>query len=87
MKLNEHEISLIKEYIKKIADSKIKLENNYTMVSALREALDDLLMQTEMLIDEEYGKLSHKDFKRAWYNISESFEKIFKNIQKNLMVK
>lgn len=62
-------------------------ESNYTMITALREALDDLLMKTEMLIDEEYGKLSHKDFKRAWYNISESFEKVFKNIQRNLIGK
>jgi hypothetical protein len=65
----------------------IKENNNYTMISALREALDDLLMKTEMLIDEEYGKSSHKDFKRSWYNISETFEKTFKNIQRSLMVK
>jgi len=85
MKLSLKEISLIKEYIKKITSP--KMENNYTMISALREALDDLLMKTEMLIDEEYGKSSHKDFKRAWYNISETFEKTFKNIQRSLMVK
>jgi len=85
MKLNKKEISLIKEYIKKITSP--KLENNYTMISALREALDDLLMKTEMLIDSEYGKSSHKDFKRSWYNISETFEKTFKNIQRSLMVK
>lgn len=65
----------------------IKENNNYTMISALREALDDLLMKTEMLIDSEYGKSSHKDFKRSWYNISETFEKTFKNIQRSLMVK
>lgn len=73
---------------KKITNKKaIKESNNYTMISALREALDDLLMKTEMLIDSEYGKSSHKDFKRSWYNISETFEKTFKNIQRSLMVK
>ena len=67
-------------------ESKTINENNtYTMISALREIVDDLLLETELLIDNKYGQLEHKEFKDAWYKSSNEFEKKFRNIIKNLM--
>lgn len=67
-------------------ESKIIKENNtYTMISALREIADDLLLNTELLIDNHYGKLDHEQFKNQWYKASNAFEAKFKTIIKNLM--
>ena len=70
---------------KKIKRSIIKENNTYTMLSALRDILDDLMVNTEMLIDNSYGKISHEDFKKKWYKYTSDFEAKFKNIQKNLI--
>lgn len=71
---------------KKISESKIiKENNNYTMISALREIADDLLLQTELLIDRQYGKVEHDAFKNQWYKTANEFEKKFKTIIKSLM--
>jgi len=84
-----HEIdknNLDKMESKKIVGKKILKENNtYTMVSALREITDDLLLQTELLIDKQYGKVDHNDFKNAWYKNANQFENKFKVIIKSLM--
>lgn len=70
----------------RIGESKLIKENNtYTMVSALREITDDLLLQTELLIDKQYGKMDHNDFKNAWYKNANQFENKFKTIIKSLM--
>ena len=55
------------------------------MISALREIADDLLLNTELLIDNHYGKLDHEQFKNQWYKASNAFEAKFKTIIKNLM--
>lgn len=81
---NIRDISPVK--VKALEESKVINENNtYTMISALREIVDDLLLSTELLIDNNYGKLEHKEFKDAWYKSSNEFEKKFRNIIKNLM--
>ena len=67
-------------------ESKIIKENNtYTMVSALREITDDLLLQTELLIDKHYGSMDHNAFKNMWYKNANQFEKKFQTIIKSLM--
>ena len=77
------------EYIvtnSRMAESKIIKENNtYTMVSALREITDDLLLQTELLIDKHYGSMDHNAFKNMWYKNANQFEKKFQTIIKSLM--
>jgi len=89
MKLTSKQKQLVKEYARKLVenlDAKTINENNtYTMISALREIVDDLLLETELLIDNKYGQLEHKEFKDAWYKSSNEFEKKFRNIIKNLM--
>lgn len=70
---------------KKSKKKVIKESNTYTMISALREIVDDLLLSTELLIDNKYGRVDHKEFKDAWYKSSNEFEKKFRNIVKNLI--
>lgn len=85
-KLTEEQRSKVKKFISKLKESKIIKENNtYTMISALREIADDLLLNTELLIDNHYGKLDHEQFKNQWYKASNAFEAKFKTIIKNLM--
>lgn len=76
------------EFSNLMAESKKPLKesaNTYTMVSALREITDDLLLQTEMMIDNQYGKADHKQFKALWYKTANEFEKKFGTIIKSLM--
>lgn len=63
----------------------LKENSTYTMLSALRDILDDLMLNTEMLIDNKYGKVDHEEFKKEWYRFSNTFENKFKGIQKNLI--
>lgn len=72
---------VIRESKKPIKES----ANTYTMVSALREITDDLLLQTEMMIDNQYGKADHKQFKALWYKTANEFERKFGTIIKSLM--
>lgn len=79
-------IKFAKKLVENSNDIKIiKENNNYTMISALREIADDLLLNTELLIDNQYGKLDHEQFKNQWYKSANDFEKKFKTIIKNLM--
>lgn len=75
----------IMESKKMVGKKIIKENNNYTMISALREIADDLLLQTELLIDRQYGKVEHDAFKNQWYKTANEFEKKFKTIIKSLM--
>lgn len=51
---------------------------------ALREVIDDMLMATEMLIDEKYGQVDLDTFKKMWYETTSRTEKQFANILKNM---
>ncbi len=85
-KLTEQEKLKVKQFATSLVDKKIIKENNtYTMISALREIADDLLLQTELLIDRQYGQLDHNKFKNEWYKNANEFEKKFKVIIKSLM--
>lgn len=85
-KLTTEQKSKVKKFIKNLKESKTLKENNtYTMLSALRDILDDLMLNTEMLIDNKYGKVDHDVFKKEWYRYTSQFENKFKNIQKNLI--
>jgi len=53
-------------------------------VETLRDVVDDLLMHTEMLIDESYGDVDIETFKKDWDNITTEFENKFSNILNNL---
>lgn len=77
--------SLVKKTTSKPGQKIIKENNSYTMISALREIADDLLLQTELLIDRQYGQLDHNKFKNEWYKNANEFEKKFKVIIKSLM--
>lgn len=54
---------------------------------ALRELIDDILLSTEMLIDEKYGKLDSNEFKKIWHNMMSKYERQFANIIKNMITK
>lgn len=86
MKLTIEQKAKVIKFAKDLVDKKIiKENNNYTMISALREIADDLLLQTELLIDRQYGKVEHDAFKNQWYKTANEFEKKFKTIIKSLM--
>ena len=80
MKLTTEQKIKVKKFIKSLKEN-----NTYTMLSALRDILDDLMLNTEMLIDNKYGKVDHEAFKKEWYKYASQFENKFKNIQKNLI--
>ena len=85
-KLTVEQKAKVIKFAKDLVDKKIiKENNNYTMISALREIADDLLLQTELLIDRQYGKVEHDAFKNQWYKTANEFEKKFKTIIKSLM--
>lgn len=85
-KLTVEQKAKVIKFAKTLVDKKIiKENNNYTMISALREIADDLLLQTELLIDRQYGKVEHDAFKNQWYKTANEFEKKFKTIIKSLM--
>lgn len=63
----------------------IKESNTYTMVSALREVADDFILQTELLIDKQYGKLNHEEFKNVWYKNANAFENKFMKLINNIL--
>lgn len=50
----------------------------------LREVADDFMLETEMLIDEEYGKIDLESFKRRWYGAATAFEKRFRTVLNNM---
>ena len=54
------------------------------IANSLRDITDDLLMNTEMLIDESYGDVELEDFKKDYNNITNDFEKKFAIILKNM---
>jgi hypothetical protein len=51
---------------------------------SLREVMDDILVATEMLIDEKYGEVPLEEFKKMWYKATDRSEKQFANILKNM---
>ena len=51
---------------------------------ALKEIIDDLQMNTEILINDYWGKGDLKSFKEKWYKITLQFDKKFGNMLKNL---
>lgn len=63
----------------------LKESNTYTMLSALRDIVDDFQLKTELLIDEKYGKADHDQFRKLWGAIASEFERKFNSIQKNLI--
>lgn len=70
----------------RLGESKlIKESNTYTMVSALREVADDFILQTELLIDKQYGKLNHEEFKNVWYKNANAFENKFMKLINNIL--
>jgi len=59
-------------------------ENRTFATDSLRELVDDLLLETEMLINEQYSQVTLDKFKKEWYGITKKFERKFSNILKNM---
>lgn len=85
----------IKTLIERVVDKKLKemkyapekiqeLDRGTHVSEALRDVLDDLLMATEMLIDEKYGKVGLEEFKKLWYKSTQRIEKQFLSVLKNM---
>lgn len=52
---------------------------------AIREIADDLMVKTEMLIDELYGEVDAQEFRKAWVNkVALPFEKSIRNIMRKM---
>lgn len=55
--------------------------------SQILDELDDLLMDIEILIDSEYGKVDIATFKKTYGKISDDFMKKIQNILNNRNVR
>lgn len=76
-----------KEYKTQDNKKKTKLEEYSGQFNStvLREVVDDLLVGTEMLIDEQYGQVDAATFRNNWNNLATEFEKKFNHFLKNTM--
>ncbi len=77
------ELMVAKEMKQPISESDAQFDK-MKFVETLRDMTDDLMMQTEMLIDSHYGELDMKEFKKRWIAFTDDFEKKFDNMSKNL---
>lgn len=65
---------------KKDKKSKMSEYDSTFSITAIEEITDDLLLGTEMLIDEYYGDISVHEFKEKWNKLSIDFDNKIKSI-------
>lgn len=54
------------------------------IVESVLNELDDLLMDIEIIIDSDYGKVDVATFKKSYYKISEEYIKKFTTLLNNI---
>jgi len=77
-------VNLTEAYYRLFKENLNDMVSKAKAANSLVDLLDDISMETEMLIDEHYGEMSVDEFKREWYEINKSMEKKLANYIKNV---
>lgn len=51
----------------------------------LRDIVDDYMMDIEIMIDEKYGQMDAREFKKLWYDVTTEFDKKIQQLTANII--